>query len=186
MCDGQVVNDCDIISLVEYESTLKEQLRNIEFKIGEIADEIMQVLGGKKAALIEMYRKDPRSRNDTFINMRKIIKQLDSINVEDVSRLDIAKTITNPLKTDSKPIQCRIFSDHNLNVFISRSLRILNYMGGSQWGYAFLKQPKKVNYKVLKWTLRVPKCNFHIGKVTHFLFTVFYTIITEYELQYIL
>ena len=107
-------------------------------------------------------------------NMKKIIKN--SINQEEFARVEIAETIANTPKIDSKRIlQCEFFSDRKLNVSLSRNQRSLLYMGAFnneiEWGYAFLKHPKKVNNKVLKWTLRVPKFNYPIGMVTqtHFI-----------------
>ena len=173
MCDGQVANDCDIISLVKYESMLKEQMKIVDDEFKEITVEINEVLNAKKKSLIERYRKDPRIQNDGLKNMKKIIKN--SINQEEFARLEIAETITDTPKIDSKRIlQCKMFSDKYLNVFISRNQRSLYYMGAYQdeieWGYAFLKHPKKGNNKVLKWTLRVPKFNYPIGMVTQTLF----------------
>ena len=169
LCDGQVAIDCDVIGLAEYESIFNDRLKNIDDQFKTISVAFNEILNAKKNAVIEMHRKDPRiTRHDVFVSMQKIIDNFYSMNLEEV-QLENNETITNTVNTDSKRSgYCRKFSDNNLNVFICSCNRFVNYMGGYNWGYIFLKHPRynpKINNKVLKWTLQVPRFNCYIGKV---------------------
>ena len=179
MCDGQDAIDCDVISLADYESIFNDQLKNIDDQFKTIAAALNNVLDIKKNAVIDMHRKDPRiTRHDTFRTMQKMIDNFDAINLEDLNRFEIAdssnaetlsqlETITNTTKTGSKQIaHCRKFSNDKHNVYVCRCERFVDYMGGHHWAYTFLKHPRKIKNKVLKWTLQVPTFNYYVGKVT--------------------
>ena len=67
MCDGIAANDCDIISLTEYQSILNDQLVKLDDHFNEIDGELKT----KKACFVEMFRKDPRiSRDDEVLSLR--------------------------------------------------------------------------------------------------------------------
>ena len=70
MCDGKVANNCDIISLSEYETTLKTQL----VKLNGLFIEVDEELKKQKAAFVEMFRKDPRISRDDDVLPGKLLR----------------------------------------------------------------------------------------------------------------
>ena len=70
LCDGKVANNCDIISLSEYETTLKTQL----VKLNGLFIEVDEELKKQKAAFVEMFRKDPRISRDDDVLPGKLLR----------------------------------------------------------------------------------------------------------------
>ena len=64
MCDGQAANDCDLMNLAEFETTLNNRLAKLDDQFSAISD----VLKAKKQAFTEMYRKDPRISHDEEVS----------------------------------------------------------------------------------------------------------------------
>ena len=64
MCDGQAADNCDVMSLAEFETTLNNRLAKLDDQFSAISD----VLKGKKQAFAEMYRKDPRISHDEEVS----------------------------------------------------------------------------------------------------------------------
>ena len=173
LCDGEAASECDIIGLAEYESMLNDRLNNTDEQFEAIAKAIDTSLNIKKNALIAMYRKDPRNlHKPVFLNMQKIIDYIDDVNLEELPRIETTETIVKTPEAESTKkqiVNCdRFLHDNiiNMNVYTSICNRYL-YYDGYDWGYGFLKHPKKVNDKVLKWTLQIPKFNNYIGIVSY-------------------
>ena len=83
MCDGQEASNCDIISLAEYESMVKDQLEKIDNQFNSTSVAVNDKLNAKKKTLIKMCQKDPRiQHDDTFTILQKIIEDLNSIKTE--------------------------------------------------------------------------------------------------------
>ena len=56
LCDGQAADDCDIMNLAEFETTLNDRMA----KLDDQFETINEMLKTKKEALMAIYRKDPR------------------------------------------------------------------------------------------------------------------------------
>ena len=111
MCDGQTANDCDIMSLTEYESTLNDQLVKLDHQFAEIGEE----LEAKKADFVEIYRKDPRiSRDEEFTNLKQMIQDFNPMNAQNIPALETVETIeTRPITGHKGILVCESFSGGN-------------------------------------------------------------------------
>ena len=88
MCDGIAANDCDIISLTEYQSILNDQLVKLDDHFNEIDGE----LETKKACFVEMIRKDPRiSRDDEVLSLKQKIKNFNPMNAHEIPELETGR-----------------------------------------------------------------------------------------------
>ena len=160
MCDGQIANDCDFISLTEFESTLNERLAKLDDEFLAIND----VLKTKKEAFIEMYRKDPRKLHDEAVSrFRQYVGAFDPTNPtypEEVSALETIETVETTPSTP-RTIVCSGFSDDKKDVTVSSCKRSVKGLYGV--GYCFLQHPKIEGHQVLTWKFRVPKFSYYIG-----------------------
>ena len=81
MCDGQVANGCDFISLAEFETILAERSAKLDDQFS-IINEVLQV---KKEVFMEMYRKDPRkSHAEAVFLLKAWIEFFNPTNPEEV------------------------------------------------------------------------------------------------------
>ena len=64
MCDGQQADDCDVMNLSEFNTTLNDRLAKLNNQFSTLSD----ILKAKKEAFIEMYRKDPRISHDEAVS----------------------------------------------------------------------------------------------------------------------
>ena len=77
MCDGLQANDCKIISLAEFESTLNDQLAKLDDEFAVIND----ILKAKKEAFIKLYRKNPWvSQNEAVERLRETLESFNPMN----------------------------------------------------------------------------------------------------------
>ena len=162
MCDGEAADDCDIINLAEFESTLDDQLAKLDNQFAIING----ILKAKKEAFIKMYRKDPwSSQNEAVGRLRETLESFNPMNPTEIPELAAVKTVeTAPIIESKQTIICDSFSDNNFNVTVSSCKRIVTHERGC--GYCFLNHPKIQKNRILKWRLRVPKYYFgNIGMV---------------------
>ena len=172
MCDGQEADDCDVISLTQYESTLNDQLVELDGQFNEIDDELKI----KKEVFVEMYRKDPRiSLDREILSLKQRIRSFNPLHAQEMPALDTPETIQTRTNTATKQaIICESFADDNQNVIVSSCKRFVKSKNNSP-SYCFLNDPKIEKDQLLKWSLRVPKFKCQIGIViSYFLFGITY------------
>ena len=163
MCDGLQANDCKIISLAEFESTLNDQLAKLDDQFAVIND----ILQAKKEAFIKLYRKDPWvSQDEAVERLRETLESFNPMNPREIPELEAVGTVeTAPITESKQTIICDSFSDDNYNVTVSSCKRTVS---NDDWhpGYCFLNHPKIQKNQILKWHLRVPKLKYsEIGMV---------------------
>ena len=154
MCNGQAADDCDVMYLTEFETTLNNRLAKLETKFSTINE----ILETKKEVFIELYRKDPRiSHDDTLFRFQKHIESFDPTSQGEVPEIEAVETVeTMPIIENKQTIICESFSDDNKNVIVSSCKRSAK---SNSYSYAFLNHPKIGENQILKWSLRVPKFN---------------------------
>ena len=153
MCDGNAADDCDIMSLTEYESTLNDQLVKLDDQFIELNEDLKT----KKAVFVEMYREDPRiSRDEEFSNLKQLIQDFNPIKTQKIPAMETAETIkTTPITVNKEIIVCESFSKKHVNVLrCRRSVKLAHFLIA---GYCFLNHPKIEKNQILKWTVRIPK-----------------------------
>ena len=122
MCDGEAADDCDLMNLTEFETTLNNRLAKLDDQFSAISD----ILKAKKQVFTEMYRKDPRIShdeevsclllaNETFdpANLAKDLKEINksNMNLKEISDAQerllcgYLKLLEPDLKTDPNHIQ---------------------------------------------------------------------------------
>ena len=159
MCDGQAADDCDFISLTEFETILTDR----SAKLDDQFSTINEVLKAKKEVFMEMYRKDPRkSHEESVSRFRAYIDAFNPTHLEEVPELKTVETLS--ITETKQTLVCDSFSDDNYNVTISSSKRSVKARPPFT-GYCFLNHPKIERNKILKWNFRVPKYRSFIGMV---------------------
>ena len=161
MCDGIAANDCDIISLTEYETILNDQLVKLDDHFNEIDEELKT----KKTSFIEMFRNDPSiSRDEEVLSLKQKIQNFNPMNAHGIPALEtFAATDIRPI-TENKRIEiCDSFSEDNVNLIVSSCKRSIRSKGRT--GYCFLSHPNIDKNQILRWTLRVPRHQTSIGIV---------------------
>ena len=162
MCDGQAADNCDLMNLAEFETTLNNRLAKLDDQFSAISD----VLKAKKQAFTEMYRKDPRISHDEKVSsLQQKIEDFNPIYEQEIPALETVETIETASENKST-IYCESFSDDNKNVTISSCKRIIKGKAGKN-GYCFLNHQKIGKNQILKWSLRVPKFKYQIGMVIY-------------------
>ena len=155
MCNGEVADDCHIINLTEFESTLDDQLAKLDDQFAIING----MLKAHKEGFILLYRTNPWiSQDEAVERLRETLESFNPINSRKIPELEAVKTVEAAPKTESKQtIICDSFSDDNENVTVSSCKRsVKNVIDGT--GYCFLNHPKIQKNQILKWRLRVPIC----------------------------
>ena len=165
LCDGQAADECDFISLAEFETILTDR----SAKLDDQFSTINEVLKAKKEVFMEMYRKDPRAPHDEAVSrFREYIEAYNPTNPEELPELETVETVaTLPIMETKQTIVCDSFSIYKENVTVSNCNRFAKAINGM--GYCFLNHPKIEENQILKWSLRVPKFNYFIGMVIHYL-----------------
>ena len=172
MCDGIAANDCDIISLTEYESILNDQLVKLDDHFYEIDGELKT----KKASFVEIFRKDPRiSRDDEVLSLKQKIENFNPMNAHEKPALETFAAIDiTPVTENKRIIICDTFSEDNFNVIVSSCKRsIRSKRAKERLGYCFLSHPNIDKNQILRWTLRVPRHQTFIGIVIIFKYVLF-------------
>ena len=165
MCDGQPADDCDIMNLAEFETTLSDRMAKLDDQFATITE----MLKTKKDALKAIYRKDPRiSHDENFLRLQKSIENLDTIIPEDPPELEAVETVEIMPITESKQIMsCYSFSNDNKNVTVSSCKRSFKLKDRDNMSYCFLNHMRIEENEILKWSLRIPKFSWYsdIGMV---------------------
>ena len=171
MCDGIAANDCDIISLTEYESILNDQLVKLDDHFNEIDGELKI----KKASFVNLLRNEPRiSRDEDILILKQKIQnfrpKFRPKNVHKIPALETAKAIdTTSIAENKKIIICDSFSEDNLAVNVTNCKRSIHNVYNPRMyhypGYCFLGYPNIEKNQILRWTLRIPKHEHFIGTV---------------------
>ena len=161
MCDGQAADECDFISLAEFETILTGR----SAKLDDQFSTINEVLQAKKEVFMEMYRKDPRASHDEAVSrFREYIEAYNPMNPEELPELETVETVeTLPIRETKQTIVCDSFSIYNENVIVSNCKRFAK--SAQTKGYCFLEHPKIEENQILKWSLRVPKFKYFIEMV---------------------
>ena len=159
MCDGKAADDCDIINLAEFESTLDDQLMKLDDQFAVIND----ILKAKKEAFIILYRTNPWvSQDEAVERLRETLGSFNPMNPREIPELEAVKTVEAAPKTESKQtIICDSFSDDNYKVTVSNGKRSVK-RNSAGWGYCFLNHEKIKKDQILKWSLRVPKSKYTV------------------------
>ena len=159
MCDGQAADDCDFISLTEFETILNDRSAKLDDQFSAIND----VLKTKKEFFMEMYRKDPRKSHEKAVTrFREYIEAFNPTNPEELPELE---TVENPSIMEFKQtILCNRFSNENKNVTLSSSKQSVKGKART-WGYCFLNHPSIQKNQILRWSVRVPKFRYFLGMV---------------------
>ena len=166
MCDGIAANDCDIISLTEYESILNDQLVKLDDHFNEIDGELKI----KKASFVNLLRNDPRiSRDEDILILKQKIQnfrpKFRPKNVHKIPALETAKAIdTTSIAENKKIIICDSFLEDNLAVNVTNCKRCIQNVYHYP-GYCFLGYPNIEKNQILRWTLRIPKHEHNVWNI---------------------
>ena len=106
MCDGEAADNCDLMNLTEFETTLNNRLAKLDDQFSAISD----ILKAKKQIFTEMYRKDPRISHDEEVSCL-LLANKSNMNLKEISDAQerllcgYLKLLEPDLKTDPNHIQ---------------------------------------------------------------------------------
>ena len=133
LCDGKPANDCNVISLTEFETTLNDKLCKLDSKFNDINENLKL----KKNAFIQIICKDPRvSRDEAILSLEKLIDDFNPIDPR--KEPEFEKTFQTGF--------CESFSNDNSNVVISNCQRSVQQDTITGSSYCFLNTPKIENF----------------------------------------